>query len=201
MKGNTALFTSSVKHFLRILAFAAPLSAAPITWTLSDVKLSDGSSVTGSFVFNPDAPAPQTGLTDFNVSISGGSVLPNFVYTPNQPFSQLLAYSYMNNGQPVEVFNLFRGRQPNGTAFELIYLETTTFLSDAGGVVPLDLALTSGQLSNGEVSTSTEAALSGSLVGSTAPEPGNLPLAVIGGLVLAYGLRRRATTASSFRRL
>ena len=38
----------------------------------------------------------------FQITVSGGSTLPDFVYTPTNPLSQLLLYTYFDaNGQPV----------------------------------------------------------------------------------------------------
>jgi hypothetical protein len=171
------------------LCCSVEAQAAPILWTLSDVSLGDGSSITGFFILDADLPVPQTGLTQYRITVSGGSVLPDFVYTPSDPFSQLLLYTYRNStGQQVERLNAFRR---NPLAFELLYLDLVTFLSDAGGIVPLDLQTSTGQLSNGEVSYATVPVVSGSIIGTpvTIREPGSFVLLMCGIPVLA-GLRR-----------
>jgi hypothetical protein len=164
--------------------------ASPILWTLSGVTLSDGSSLTGSFVLDADEPVPGTGLTQYEIAVNGGSVLPDFTYEPLDPFSSLQFYTFGGtNGHQTERLNAFRGRPPYGTAFELLYLDPVTFLTDAGGVVPLDLANSTGQLSNGEISYATVDAVTGSLIGAPAsvPEPGALVLC-LAGIPIAAGL-------------
>jgi len=79
------------------------IEASPIRWTLSNVNFTDGSSVTGYFIFDADAGSPPTGLTDFQISVSGGSLLPDFVYEHSNPLSQLLVYSFQSTGGPQEV--------------------------------------------------------------------------------------------------
>ncbi|HEY4086610.1 MAG TPA: hypothetical protein VGM43_11765 [Bryobacteraceae bacterium] len=155
--------------------------ADPIVWTLAGVTLSDGSSLTGSFVLDVDAPVPSRGLTQYEIVVHGGNVLPGFTYEPSNPFSSLQFYKFTGtNGQLTERLNAFRGNPPNGTALELLYLDPVTFLTDAGGVVPLDLANSTGQLSNGEVSYATVHVVTGSLIGApaTVPEPGGQPMPV-----------------------
>ncbi|MBL8216711.1 MAG: hypothetical protein JNK87_38685 [Bryobacterales bacterium] len=161
---------------------ACGLQAAPVAWTLSDVRFGDGASLTGYFVYDADQPIPAI-LTDFELTVSGGSVLPDFVYTPSNPLSQLQLYAYFYNGELVQRLNPFRR---NPLAFQLLYLDPVTFLTNAGGTVALDLTRSNGQLSNGEVSYVTVPLLSGALVGSAAsvPEPGSLSLAVMGVLAL-----------------
>jgi hypothetical protein len=165
--------------------------ANPIVWTLSGVRLSDGSTLTGSFVLDADAPVPPTGLSQYEIVVSGGLVLPDFTYEPSDAFSSLQFYAFIGtNGQPAERLNAFRGNPPNDTALELLYLDPVTFLTDAGGVVPLDLANSTGQLSNGEVSYATVDVVTGSFIGAPAnvPEPGALVLCLAGLLIVA-GLR------------
>ncbi len=147
--------------------------------------------MTGYFVYDAEEPIPGTGLTDYELTVSGGSILPDFVYTPSNPLSQLLLYTYLNNDQPVQRLNPFRR---NPLAFQLIYLDPVAFLTSAGGTVVLDLANSSGQLSNGEFSYVRVPLVSGSFVGTAAsvPEPGSLSLAALGVVLVALGARRRA---------
>ena len=173
------LFLSSLLLFSSVVRS----EATPITWNLSNVQFSDGSSASGSFILDSDAAIPQTGLTQYQIVVSGGNILPSFTYTPTDPLSQLLVYSYTNSsGQAVEVVNPFRR---NPLAFELLYLDPASFLTSAGGIVPLDLVNSSGQLSNGETTTATAALTSGSLVGNpaTVPDPANLSLFSFGALI------------------
>jgi hypothetical protein len=164
--------------------------ASPIVWTLSGVTLSDGSSLTGSFVLDADVPVPATGLTQYEIIVNGGSVLPDFTYEPSDPFSSLQFYTFGGtNGNQTERLNAFRGNPPNGTAFELLYLDPVTFLTDSGGVVPLDPSNSTGQLSNGEISYATVHVVAGSIIGTPAnvPEPGALFLC-LAGIPIAAGL-------------
>ena len=172
---------------------AVKVQASPVVWTLSDVRLSDGSSITGTFTLDVDLPIPPTGLTQYSIQVSGGSRMPDFLYTPSNPFSQLLLFSFVGpSGQRVERLNAFRGNVPNGTALELLYLDPVTFLSNAGGTVPLDLPTSSGQISNGEISIFTAPAVSGSFIGTPAhiPEPSSFVLFLCG-MAVVTGLRRR----------
>ena len=165
--------------------------ATPIQWTLSDVRFQDGSVVSGTFTFDPDAPIPGTGLTDFRISITGGSVLPNIVYMNSNPLTQLLVYFYTDSaGRRIEVVNAF-GRRiiPDTPPIELLYLATVSFLTDAGGNIPLDFVASSGQVSNGEISYASASLLSGSFSGAAVavPEPSGLA-AVMGAIALGAWL-------------
>ncbi len=174
---------------LLLFCIVVQVNASPTTWNLSNVKFSDGSSVTGYFVLDADVAIPQTGLTNYQIVVSGGSILPSFTYTPADPLSQLLVYSYTNaSGQAVEVVNPFRR---NPLAYELLYLDPVSFLTSTGGVVPLDLVNSTGQLSNGETTIATATLISGSLTGAptTVPEPANFPLFLFGALVAASSRR------------
>lgn len=178
--------------------------ANPIVWTLSGVTLSDGSSLTGSFILDVDAPVPSTGLTQYEIVVNGGIVLPDFTYEPSDPFSSLQFYTFSGtNGQQTERLNAFRGNPPNDTAFELLYLDPVRFLTDAGGVVPLDLANSTGQLSNGEVSYATVDVVTGLLIGTPAngPEPGALVLCLAGLLIVAglHWLKKSSKTGPAIR--
>jgi hypothetical protein len=177
-----------LRYAALFLCAVATLEASPIHWTLSNVNFSDGSSVTGYFVFDADLGSPPTGLTDFRLSVSGGSLLPDFVYEPSNPLSQLLIYSFPSTDGPQEVINAFRGRSPSGTAFELLYLDPVSFLTNAGGTVPLNLVKSSAQLSDGEMTYASSVLTSGSLIGvseAPVPEPASFLMVLIGGSLLA----------------
>jgi hypothetical protein len=54
------------------VALAGMASASPLTWNLSNVTLGDGSTVTGSFVFDADT----TTFSNLNLVSSGGAAAP-----------------------------------------------------------------------------------------------------------------------------
>jgi len=60
-----------------LLAAALPAQAVPITWQLDGVTFSDGTSATGSFVYDADT---STGSL-FNIVTTAG-ILPAFTYSP-----------------------------------------------------------------------------------------------------------------------
>lgn len=195
---------------LALLSCCAVVAAAPIKWTLTDVSFTDGSTATGSFTFDPDTfERPGTNLTDYQVKLNGGSRLADYLYVPSNPLSNIMVYSYIApGGRNVEVINPF-GR--TGTValprIVLLYLAPVSFLTNAGGTVLLDPALSTGQLSDLEVSYSIVPLRSGSLVGSSAvpiPEPTSLALVCAGlvavGLVTNSRDSRRRVRRSSPRR-
>src|SRR5262252_2518922 len=55
-----------------VLAGASLIQADPILWHLSDVVFDDGTTVTGSFQYDPSTHS----YSQFNVSTSGGSSVP-----------------------------------------------------------------------------------------------------------------------------
>jgi hypothetical protein len=126
--------------------------------------------------------------------VSEGSLLPDFVYEHSNPLSQLLVYSFQSMDGPQEVINAFRGRIPSDTAFELLYLDPVSFLSSAGGTIPLDIVKSSAQLSDGERTYASSLLTSGSLIGvpeATVPEPASFLMVLIGGSLFAVGKIRR----------
>lgn len=58
---------------------ALPAQATPITWNLSNVTFSDGTSATGSFTIDWDTKT----WTSFNVATENGRLLSAFDYTPD----------------------------------------------------------------------------------------------------------------------
>src|SRR5689334_21514527 len=55
-----------------LMAFAVALSAGPITWNLASVVFGDGTTVTGSFIFD----ANTTTFSGLSMTTSGGTSVP-----------------------------------------------------------------------------------------------------------------------------
>lgn len=65
--------SSLIMSALALMTLPTCLPAIPLTWTFSGVTLSDGASLTGSFVFDAD-----TGIfSDINVNTTGGTQTPS----------------------------------------------------------------------------------------------------------------------------
>ena len=159
-----------------LLAFdTLTIEARPITWTLSEVKLEDGTSVTGSFIFDASTFVNGARLTNFQISISGGSVIPALLYTPSNPLTSLIVELRRNSaGNVVESVDAFGDRSPATPRLEFVFLVPATSLSDEGGTIPLQLTDSNAQLNDGEVTVARMGAVSGAVIGSpptAVPEP------------------------------
>ncbi len=185
---------------LAMFSFVLPKAEAnPVRWTLSNANFADGSSVTGNFVFDAEAGSPSTGLTDFRLAVSGGSLLPDFVYQASNPLSQLLIYSFNSASGRQQRINAFRRTLSSNPALELLYLDPVSFLTGAGGTVPLNLVSSTGELSDGERTYARTTLTSGSLVGvseTTIPEPASVSFVLGGALLLIANYKRKSQRAS-----
>ena len=200
MKISSPSFLIRLALLSLAFSFVLPRAEAnPVRWTLSNVNFADGSSVAGNFVFDAEAGSPSTGLTDFRLAVSGGSLLPDFVYQASNPLSQLLIYSFNSASGRQQRINAFRRTLSSNPALELLYLDPVSFLTGAGGTVSLNLVSSTGELSDGERTYARTTLTSGSLVGvseTTIPEPASSAILLCGALLLIANYKRRRQRTS-----
>lgn len=165
--------------WLAALAFTVASMAAqavPVTWSLSNLSLTDGSSVAGSFSY--DAATDTVSNIDITLTTS----------TPGSPYT-LSNLFYPTLGGLFFLFNEFVAADYTGQA--TLWITVATPLTDAGGIADINLA-------NGygwgfcSVASCTSASNPGDLRGhlESVPEPGVLSL-LAAGLAAAWLSRRR----------
>jgi hypothetical protein len=126
-------YSGSLALLVSVLGGAvSTCSAHAITWTLNGT-FADGGTVSGTFVYDPDLGSTQN-INTFNIAVSGGNtgVFFPFDFTPANS-----AASVSVNGT-----QFFFGSLATYTGGEIYVVQFTTVspLSDAGGVVNIDLA-------------------------------------------------------------
>jgi hypothetical protein len=170
------------------LLFMAPkVSAAPILWTLQNVGLSDGATVSGSFVF--DASLAQ--FSSVTVSLTAGSANPAETFAFFSPVTQLATNLYLDISNPIVV----------GTT-EGLFINFAPQLTNAGGTVsvggilgPCSTAIC-GNISSPQAVVSTANASAFGV--AVSPEPSTLSLILLGTLVV-FILRHRILKQASRR--
>ena len=67
--------------FSMLLMLSGAATAAPVTWTFQDVVFDDGGVLTGSFVFDADAPeSDNNSYNDISITSTSGSSLTGASY-------------------------------------------------------------------------------------------------------------------------
>jgi hypothetical protein len=177
MKPNS--LHASVVAGLILLGAGLPAQATPITWNLNGLTFDDGTTATGSFVFDANTHTSSS----FNVSTMAGD-LPAFTY--NIGNSGL----YYGGGFGPNNFVLFT--DDGGRYFNFSF---TDALTDAGGTVSL-VPFGSYECFN---CTPYRLVVAGSVSSSQAPtdipEPGSLALVAPALGLLGFMTRRRKTAA------
>ena len=173
--------------FILLTALAAigaqrSASAAPVTWTLSNITFTDGGIATGSFTYDADTNIVST----WNITVSGGNTtsFPPFTYNPSDS----------SVDTPLFAFVL----PPTDPAFiddyRVLRLYPISPLTDAGGVVSLDMNPTDGSVECFNCGP-YRPVTGGTLDATATPEPGS---AILAGVPLLAGLivlRRRVARA------
>ena len=162
---------------LRVLLFCWPFlaSAAPVTWTLSGVHFTDGSTASGSFTYD----------ADLNL-VSGIHVI-----------SSEATYLFQASTFPVEPFEFVfvpTASLSFGASLPALVLVPSLGLTDAGGTVPLCCAhgfSDEGVICHDDCSgvTTSHQLDAGALTATAVPEPSFIPL--VGGIGLFLVLKHR----------
>ncbi|UXI66813.1 hypothetical protein [Tahibacter amnicola] len=126
---------------------SALVHAAPVRWTLSDVRFNDEGTVSGSFVFD----ASTGSLSSWNVSVAGGNVaaFPALSYTSSNGSAAL--DTSLGNPLPTIVFYLTG-------SFRQLRVTPNVALTNAGGTVALNLETAFGGSGGGNASIATRSA-------------------------------------------
>jgi hypothetical protein len=169
---------------------ATPANAIPVLWTLSGVTLTDGTTLTGSFVYDADVP----GYSDIDITSSGGSKTPSMTWTIDDPNATVVAVQLdlvdgttnLTGTPTIELsFNVLK----DAGGIDLIR-PSTTFYGTCGSSVCISF--------NSQGVTGVGGELIGVPVQTSVPEPSSLTL-LLAGLAAAGLLHtavgRRRTTA------
>jgi hypothetical protein len=156
-----------------LLGSALPALAAPIKWTLSDVRFTDGATASGSFFYDADA---QKGSM-FDVSTSAG-ILSAFHYEP--------AHSgfYTGGGSGPNNFILMANDGLRYLNFS--FLDP---LSNAGGTIDINLASSYECLNCSPFRTMVSGSVT--TLSANVPEPGTLAMVMPALGMLGWMARRR----------
>ena len=111
---------------------SAPASATPLTWMLDNVLFSDGTAVTGSFVYDADTDA----WSSLSLTTSGGS---SVGARSDWVFDTLLAGALQNSGT-TSGFLAVAPFSPNLTGASLVSLFSLDgqLMTNAGGTISLE---------------------------------------------------------------
>jgi len=171
----TLIFAAAMA--LAILLLPATASADGITWTLNDVTLNDGGTVTGSFNYDDGTNT----YSAINISSTSGSLLNGTAYMTLTP--AFFSGSTLLGAGPATI--------PGGNFAGLTFLELMFLnpLNNAGGTDSVQVFEI--YCANSNCSTQTERqGAAGTVVGAIAtPEPSSL-LLLVGGFLAITLLRR-----------
>lgn len=196
-KLRAAAVAATVLASITVLTFTEA-AANPVTWTLAGVSWTDGTTATGSFVYDADTDT----FSGLNMTTSGGSIVPA---TNSWVFNVAGLPSSESNASGIVGFQAVDPASADETGASLVSLYSTgsSLLTNAGGTIPLDFLLIATCLD--ATCASYNNALPFSFDGSGAfatlqtsgvPEP--LTLSIFGsGLAGAVAMRRRRKTGKT----
>ncbi len=115
-----------------ILLAGTTANAAPLLWTLNNVVLTDGQTLTGSFVYDANLGQFQYPYSNISITNSGAS------YLPTDTWDTLFVYG---NGNPMggPTF-LYLMNAPANQTNQAMILRWDSSLTNAGGVVTVGTA-------------------------------------------------------------
>lgn len=182
------IFRTIFRHIAVLLAcLATPVGAAPMLWTLSNITFDDGGTAAGSFNFDAST---QT-ISDYAISVSGGSTMSTFTY----------------DGQDIDQFAspysikrvIFYDRDPtHNYLIRYLSFDFVQPLGDEGGIVSLFLA--NSRSFECDNCSARRYITGGQVVGQAlaVPEPAGWCLMVLGFGMAGFALRRRQASRLLF---
>ena len=180
---TAARMTRSLVSFFFV---AGMTSADPLTWDFVNAHFNDGGSLSGFFLFN----AITDTATNWDISSTAGTALAAFEYTPSDSF-----FTDINGG--TEFAFTSNATFPGCCGFlehRGLVLTFVSPLTDAGGLVPLNLAATGVDEPRECLDCDPFRLFNADSAVLATPEPASLPLlgSVIGLAILAGAAQRRA---------
>jgi hypothetical protein len=164
-------------------ASAGMLSAAPITWTLTNINFDDGGTATGSFTWDADTNS----MIDWSMSVTGGNPLtfPAFTYNPGDSSFNLLVGTTFNFQGPLDpVLN------SSSNGYRDLRFNPNSALTDAGGIIGLNQGgFRSVECYN--CNPFRHINEGGTVDATTAPEPATVALTALGLWGLFFVMQRR----------
>lgn len=161
----------------------APMAeAVPVTWSLANLIFNDGATASGTFVWDADSRT----MNLWNISVTGGSALPNFSYNPTD--SSFFSYSAWSSQLTLQFNDNNSNRQ--------LRLTPVSDLTNAGLATDIDLdtAYQSGSLecNNCDPARTITAGAFTAAVQPAAytPEPAMEGMAAIGLIAVAFTAKK-----------
>jgi hypothetical protein len=125
-----------------VLGLASSAAAGPILWTLDDVRLEDGATVTGSFVADLSLRHPGSfygrGILEryFAITVTGG-LWPDFEYSHFNAYAEVFPQLDPRSNFPDVVFARHASHETFSMFYRYLGFDLPTPLSDAGGVITI----------------------------------------------------------------
>lgn len=170
-----SLLSKSLSVAAMALTLASGAQAASVDWQLENVTFPDGASAVGDFVY--DASNATNPVQSWNITLTGGSLLPNQVFSNTTGTSEFYL-QYQGNEEWIHFLD--------SSSRYVFGIVLPSPLTDAGGTVPL--------VSQTETNYNIPygiAAQGGSIQSvSSVPEPATLML-MTGGLLALSAVRAR----------
>jgi hypothetical protein len=184
-----------------IVSVALPASAGPVTWTLSDVTLAGGGSISGSFTFDADTniysdiDIVTSGVTDID---TGDNLFAYIDYPEVWPETSYVLFAFTTASQPTAATQplvSFQFVSPLTDAGGTISISTTSFFTSGVGTCTQVAPPVPGDTCNLVNSTPSDRVSIGAVVAnstSSSPEPSTL--ALMGTGMVLCGFRKIRVT-------